>query len=587
MRNPLLSLALAAISGIVGTQVSNSAEQSAASVRVQSVHLIRPSSDFNKRFGGRYYSYGDSTPSVSLQLLMTLNDAVMLPVGREAVTIETFVDDTYQNLLGGSSDYRYNSVQPAVSEDGHDVIFSVAGSRSLADDASRVFVRGFIQARVSRGEPVTRSSQFSLNVGQKAAVGDFQTTISSLSDRGASGGYMLSLSIEGDAARIQRIRAVDSSGKVLSDDHQSRVTASGLAGNASTAMLYLRSSPPEPLSIEFTYVDKADPVRIPFEAQVDIGGAKAGPFEDGEAQPVRKAATRPWPPPREQVKESLPPRREPFTPTAKGAASAAGPAVTPEQAAVDLFSLTVSRPGPSESARSVWKAPPSPAFYASGFTIARLMLSMQEASIISIPADGISISRFEDDKGGKLDTTLYVDSSTVSYASFPSNIRSTDGRQMLLTVSLAAAPTAGATRCTLVGDIHAKVGRGASTNVTDYMDLRKGESFKIGAFTMRLDTIRQSAVLQPGNNTVGLEVWLSISGPIYKLRSIEILERDSHVLGSAYMMPDDSRSGADQQVTKAILLYAPLRGQAKVRVCQFESDEQVRVPFEITTGIGL
>jgi hypothetical protein len=215
------------------------------------------------------------------------------------------------------------------------------------------------------------------------------------------------------------------------------------------------------------------------------------------------------------------------------------------------------------------------------------MLSMQEASIISIPADGISISRFEDDKGGKLDTTLYVDSSTGSYANSPSGIRSTDGRQMLLTVSLAAAPTSGATRCTLVGDIHAKVGRGASTNVTDYMDLRKGDSFKIGAFTMRLDTIRQSAVLQPGNNTGGLEVWLSISGPIYKLRSIEILERDSHVLGSAYMTPDDSRSGADQQITKAIRLSAPLRGQAKIRVSQFESDKQVRVPFEITTGIGL
>jgi len=81
--------------------------------------------------------------------------------------------------------------------------------------------------------------------------------------------------------------------------------------------------------------------------------------------------------------------------------------------------------------------------------------------------------------------------------------------------------------------------------VTDYMDLRKGDSFKIGAFTMRLETIRQSAVLQPGNITGGLEVWLSISGPIYKLRSIEILERDSHVLGSAYMT-DDSRPGADQ-----------------------------------------
>src|SRR3712207_4837635 len=97
-----------------------------ATVQVYSARVSRASNNTNqethKRFGGPFYS--DGSPGVTMQLLLTLKDGAMLPFTREHLSIDTFVDDTYENLLAGQHD-RYSGQQPVVSVDGREVMFMV------------------------------------------------------------------------------------------------------------------------------------------------------------------------------------------------------------------------------------------------------------------------------------------------------------------------------------------------------------------------------------------------------------------------------------------------------------------------------
>src|SRR5215207_217443 len=92
-------------------------QSSEPSLQVYSVRIGRGrnNQDMQRRFAGRYYN--ESNPGVVMNLLMTLNDdAVFLSPVRDAINIETFVDDTYENLLGGSqNENRYSGQTPVVS----------------------------------------------------------------------------------------------------------------------------------------------------------------------------------------------------------------------------------------------------------------------------------------------------------------------------------------------------------------------------------------------------------------------------------------------------------------------------------------
>ena len=275
------------------------------------------------------------------------------------------------------------------------------------------------------------------------------------------------------------------------------------------------------MALEYTFLEKPEPVRIPFEAQVDIGVAKAGPVEavEGGKAPDRTGA-RIWPPPRQNPVEALPPPRAAFNPDAgsQAAAAKAAPAKL-DKATVDLFSITVAKPAPSEVKGVEWNTPPSPVFYASGFTIARLLLSTPGASIVSVPPDGITVTRFEDNKGGQLDTTLYRETSASSDPSSPTQpCRSPDGEQLLLNLSLASAPTPGATHCTLTGNVQARVIRGERTDATEKLELRKGEAFAAGPFQGTV-TERQTPLFVPAPQDTGEhEAWILVSGPVARLR---------------------------------------------------------------------
>ena len=114
----------------------------AVSLQIHSARVTQASADLSKRFPGRYY--GDGNPGVSLTLLLTLKEGFMLPTGPYAVSIETFVDDTYQSLLStGNGGAGNANGQNAVSEDGRAMLFTVATNRAPAAEAGRVFVARF------------------------------------------------------------------------------------------------------------------------------------------------------------------------------------------------------------------------------------------------------------------------------------------------------------------------------------------------------------------------------------------------------------------------------------------------------------
>ena len=556
-------------------------------LRIHSARVTRASADLNKRFPGRYYSEGN--PGVNLQLLLTLNEGFMLPPGRDAVTVDTFVDDTYQSLLStgneGYSSYSSGNSQSAVSEDGRTLLFTVATSRTPAEEAGRVFARGSVQLRVHRGQPSVATNQLPLTVGQETMVGPFHTVIRSVSAPGADTRVDVRIAVEGDASRIQKVRVLDGSGKDLTVDPQPRFNAFSSGDRTINAPVILRALPKEPVTLEYTYLEKPEPVRIPFEAQVDIGVTKAGPVEpvEGGKAPKRTGA-RTWPPPREGSGEALPPRRAAFNPDTGAQAKATKAASAKlDKATVDLFSITVAKPAPAEVKGVEWKNPPSPAFDASGFTIARLMLSTPGANIISVPADGITVTRFEDNKGGKLDAMLYREAPS---SSAHLHRRSPDGEQMLLCLSLASAPTPGATRCTLTGNVQAKVARGERTNTVEKLELRKGETFATGPFKGTI-TVRQTPPFTPAlQDTGAMEVGVTVTGPVSKLRSVEFLDSTGsfmhgHGIASAESQPE----GAD--VSLAFQFPTPPSGPVTLRLRYCETDETVQVPFDLSMGIGL
>jgi hypothetical protein len=103
-----------------------------ASLRIQSARVNRASQELNKRFAGRYSNDGNT--GVSLQLALTLEEGTLLPLQREAVTLETFVDDTYQNLQSAAGEALYydGNNQPSLADDGRTLLFSVSTRKSPA-----------------------------------------------------------------------------------------------------------------------------------------------------------------------------------------------------------------------------------------------------------------------------------------------------------------------------------------------------------------------------------------------------------------------------------------------------------------------
>lgn len=566
-----------------------STQNTGVTVKVQSVRITRMSPDLQRTFNGRYYSEG--SPGVSMQLLLTFDDLTLLPFTREGVNVDTFIDDTYQNLVDRQNGYM-GGYEPAVSEDGKMVLLQVTGNRAPSDDATRVFVRGTIQARAIRGEVKTAKGKVPLTVGEKSDVGPFKVSVKSVSDNG-NDRLSVQLFIENDPSRIQKVRATGSDNNTtVQPDQAARYSRQAVRPTGSTVYLNMVAKS-DSLPLELTYAEKVEDVRVPFEAQVDMGVTKGGPIDTSGAKdakpspPKAEIRNRPWPPPpvQQQEQAALLERREPFNPSTRPTE----PRVV-EKSAVDVFSLTIGKPAPSEVQGVKWQNPPSSIFRASGFTIARLMLSTPGVTILGVPPDGVVISKFEDDKG-KHDTTYYGDQQA-SYYPRPYTFTSPDGQQALVTISMTSAPNSGATTCTLAGSVHATVARGEHTTESKPFAAKKGETVQIGPCTFGIGELRLAPPMMPGQALIPAysaeyQAMITINGPADRIRSIEVLDAQSKVvLGQARNYLGDPNMGSTSR-TMPIGMRPPTSDNLMLRVNYYDKAELVEIPFDITTGIGL
>jgi hypothetical protein len=562
-------------------------KETGVSIKVQSARVTRLANDLQKQFNGRYYMEG--SPGVTMQLLLTFDDLTVLPLTREAVNIDTFIDDTYQNLMDRQGGYQGN--EPAVSDDGRMVLLQLTGNRGPSDDATRVFVRGSLQARAIRGELKVAKGKLPLTVGEKRDVGPFKVTVRSVSDNG-SDNLSIQLFIENDPGRIQKVRATRTQNDPVIQPEQTIRYRQSARMTGSTVYVNINGKA-DSLPLELTYAEKVDDVRVPFEAQVDMGVTKAGPIDapktkdNKAAQPKADVRTRPWPPPPvQETQAALPERRSPFDPSTRPVEARAV-----EKSAVDLFSLTIGKPAPKESDSVKWQNPPSPNFRASGFTIARLMVSTPGTTILSVPPDGITISRFEDDKG-KHEPTFYSDQQS-SYSYRPYTLTSPDGQQALVTISMTSAPTFGASSCTLAGVMRANVARGEHTTESKPFAAKKGQSIQMGPYTFGIGEMRLSPPMTPGQPFSSpfagdYQAVITINGPADRVRGIEVLDAQTkQVLGQYRNYVPDRESPAGSARTMQIGLRAPTGDNVLLRATYYDKAEVVEIPFDITTGIGL
>jgi hypothetical protein len=563
-------------------------QEADATVKVQAVRITRAPSDLQRRFGGRYYA--DGSPGVSMTLLLTFNDASLLPISRDALNIDTFVDDTYENLQSREGGFSGNP--PSVSEDGKMVMLTIMGNKGPADDASRVFVRGTISARAVRGDLKTAKAKMPRAVGQKTDVGPFKVTLRSVTDNG-QGRQSMNFYFENDPGRIRSIRALDAEGNsVILQDQEPRMQDQG-SGDRGMQVYVNLSGRADPATLELNYAEKVENLRIPFEAQVDIGVTKAGPIDvvGAKKSDARTSAPkRVWPPPPPQAPGAMniPDRRQPFSPSTQ-------PIEAREVAksAVDVFSLTVGKPAPDEADGVKWNNPPSQMFRASGFTIARLMVSTPGVTILNIPDDGITVSKFEDDKG-KHDTTFYRDPNSSSFASRNYTQTSPDGQQALVSISMTSAPTTGATKCMLAGTVRANAARGEHKDESKPFSPKRNQSIKLGPYTLNISEVRQAPAMNPAMSFyqppygANFQMVLSIQGPADRLRSIDVLDGQlKQVVGQYRNLAPDREFPAGSTRTAMIGMREASSDQLILRVSYYDKTEVVEIPFDITTGIGL
>src|SRR5688500_7858519 len=228
-------------------------------LQVHSLRVTRGSADraeMQKRFGGRFYHDG-SGAGITTQLLLTLRgDATFLPLPREAVALDTFVDDTYENLLIGPVQNHMVSQPPMVSADGRQVLFQVMSARPPADDAGRAFLRGTLNARLARGTEQTAKATLKLRPGEQVDAGPFRAAIRAMTE--SEQGLSLFVDIRsGDAGRIRQMRLLSKDGKRLNrhppPNYDERVESAVSPRDRATSFNALIPSGLEQVEIEFVY----------------------------------------------------------------------------------------------------------------------------------------------------------------------------------------------------------------------------------------------------------------------------------------------------------------------------------------------
>jgi hypothetical protein len=580
MRRSLVALCVLVFTSLTQAQTTAPATQPAeVTVKVITARVNRNTPELQKKFRNRYGS--DGNPGVTIQLLMTLQGQQMLPLTQQAISVDTFVDDTFQNLLGEQRGY-YGSSAVQLSDDGTTVLFPVNASKPPADDAQRVFVRGSITARVGKGEQKVVTGKVKLKINENFTAGPYKGQIRSLNDNGSNN---MSVGVNltgGEGTSVRNVRVTTAGGAVLQERSEPRFDypeRSPISIN-----LNIPSGNDE-IVLDLSYFEKLDTVKIPFEAQVDIGHAKAGPIEPGQPNKAPGAdRRRAWPPPANEQIE-LPARRASFAPPTQPTVVPEGPTVI--KPTVDLFSLTLGKPPTDVVAAAHWAAQPSSQFVPRGFTVARLLLSIPDGVILAIPAGDMALSSFGDDKTPKVAAGI-SDSFINNYSRRNIAMVSREGQQALINFPIDAAVTPGATKATIAGSVKASVGRAEKTVTLDPVELKAGTKLTAGPFEVTVRDVYQAPPMTPeAGPETQITATLHIKGPIRQIRSVQLGTISPMPIQGSAAYPYYNEQPEPIETTVQIMLPRTPTEKQPITVRYFDKVETVTLPFELSTTLGL
>ncbi len=578
MRNLKLKSILAACVLLLSGGLSNgqATQPSDVKVRVQSVRVGRSNQELQGKFRNRGFP-NETQTGVSIQLVVE-TDKVIEPEPQESLNIETFIDDTYLNLLSGRENESYGN-RIMRSDDGKTLVFGISTNKPPAIEAERIFVRGTLRGRIPTGDAIVTAVEIDNKVGTSVTVGNYKVVVleSGGSERGAVR-YQLS---GPDLINIKSIRVLNKAKKELVDNIKRNIQEDNVRAQTLYAQLPVSD---DPVTLEFSVVEKFESVSIPFETQIDVGNATAGPIEKIQPKGTKgkDGKSKPWPPPPIE-KTDFPDRRS----SPMFARATTGPATQPstvKDASVDLFSLAIGKPTPAESKDSVWKNNPSTMFRAAGFTLLRLMVSVPEDRIINIPITGLSVTEFVDDTGKQLDTAIYRSPNDSRYSQAQV---STEGNQALVTIPLVSTPTVGASKFTAKGSVKVLVAKNFQTKASEVVTLEKGQIVKIGPYTLNVMNVYLPPALTPDPNfsSQPLSTHIQIDGPMENFRRIEMLGENGQQLAPG-SSPDYERSVPGMTTNQFTLSSVAKVEKVKFRVTFHEGTREAEIPFEVTSGVG-
>lgn len=580
MRRTIAALCVLALASLSQAQTTAPAatQPGEASVKIITATVNRYGPELQKKFRNRYGSDGNA--GVRMQLMLTLPGQQMLPLTQQAINIDTFIDDTYQNLLGNQREY-YGGGQLQLSDDGGTLLFPVQAGKPPADDAERVFVRGSVTARVGRGEQKTAGAKVKLKVSENFTAGPYKGQVRSLNDNGANQMSVSMTLTGGEGTSIRNVRVTSPSGTMLQE--RGVPSNDGYTDRPTVSVNLSIPSGNEEVMVEFSYFEKLDTIKIPFEAQVDIGHAKSGPIEVGA--PAKAPGTdrrRAWPPPADE-RIDLPTRRTGFAPATQPTGNPNQPlAIKP---VVDLFSLTLGKPAPDEVAAATWNAKPSSTFRPRGFTLARLLLTVPDAVILSITANDLSLTRFGDDKTPNVEAginSIFVNNSSRTNIAMMSR----EGQQALVTLPIDAAITPGATKANIAGSVKAAVGRGEKILTTEPVELKAGTKLTAGPYELLVSNVYQSPPQSAeGGYDAGFAVTVTVKGPIRQLRTISLPGSSNYGAPMNYGVTYDQ--GEQTQTNIQLNLQKLPTENQPITLRYFEKVETVTLPFDLSTTLGL
>ncbi|HVT90470.1 MAG TPA: hypothetical protein VHD56_16570 [Tepidisphaeraceae bacterium] len=196
------------------------------------------------------------------------------------------------------------------------------------------------------------------------------------------------------------------------------------------------------------------------------------------------------------------------------------------------------------------------------------------------------MNRFEDDKVGKLDSAIYRPPDTV-VRNQPAFL-SPDGQQALVSLSLTSAPSSGATRCSIGGQVRATVARKIVLDSSDPISLFKGRDFKAGPFSGTIVSVAQNAPMTPNATNTSYEVMIRFAGRVSNLLRFEIVDKKTgRTLVDRNILLQESQQQSNAQSISFPVALAQVPEEVIFRVQHCEKIETVDLPFDISTTVGL